>query len=261
MKLLKQIRYVLFAFMVIGCFANFAQNEYGLAIFYHTGSLVGFTLLIDAFAAFNNFKLNKLLTIYLFAESFLLGTLFISFDSKMYMHLPFSAAALVFSGGGIILLYFILSFILLIKDSKKNIWLAITLFFIVIDTICAIAYFVFKILHWPFAGDLLWISFTITIMQYVGILLRRKFTYNGEKIKGHTRLKSIPGKLIMSYIYFSIWVVYTGLIIFKIAPDFYFLNVPPVVQKMYEANDPRVFTYKNNYNLFLDNRLEAKDKE
>jgi hypothetical protein len=54
MKVFNHIRYVLFAVMVLGAFASFAQFEYGVKIIYISELLIGILFLLESFLILRN---------------------------------------------------------------------------------------------------------------------------------------------------------------------------------------------------------------
>ncbi len=247
--------------MVIGCFTNFAQNEYGLKMYYHCCFLVGITLLIDAFISLSqNFKTNKLLAIYLFAESFLLGIMFIAFEAKN-LHWNYTGPVLLLSIASILLLYFLLAFRVLFKELKYGKAITIGIFFIIINTLCAIGFYVFKTMHWPGTIIVLSTSATLTALQILFFIIRRKYYYKGEKINIINRMRLLPGKLPMAYCYFTIFVVHFCLFIWGIAPNFYVLRIPPAMQKMNDDNNPKAQVFGQNMDTFIDNRQNAEESK
>ncbi len=258
MKTLSNIRYFLFAFMVLGLFANLAQNEYGLAIIYHSCFFVGITLLIDAFIAFRKEKKSsKAIAFYLFIENVLLALVFIALDLKS-MAQPGANAIIVLCGGSVLLIYFFSAFRNFIKDYKSGKLLSFIMFTINITIVAAIGFGIFKTLHWPGSNILFAISFLFIILQFIIILTKVKFQFRDEKITLGKRILIYPGKLKMGYYYFTITVIHFALITFGIVPPLYNLRVPPALQKMIDESNPKAGKYSENFWNFLDNRNNSK---
>jgi hypothetical protein len=259
MKIFSQIRYVLFALMIVGVFANLAQNEYGFELLFHCCFLTGITLLVESFIYLANKKKEKASRVFhLFTESFFLGFIFISFETKQ-MQWGITAPLMFGSSVIITLLYIVAAFRILFSEFKFGKRAAIAMFLFILSTIVSIDWQFFKMMHWPGANTMLWVSSIYSGIIIIYFLIRIKYFYKGEKITIVKRIRTLPGKLPMAYCWFSVWLVYVALIVLGIAPDFYRLNIPPSLQKLKDENSPQAQVYSDNYDIFLENRKNAKE--
>jgi hypothetical protein len=261
MKILKQLRYILFAVMVLGCFANFAQNEYGLNMVYYSELFLGFTFFIEAFIHLKiNYKATRARAIYLFTEHFFLGCILTAYfltskDIMLYGRLlGFFAAVLL------LIQYLIYAIKSLFKKTEKGVLLRILVFLFIITILLAINGLTWKLNHWPYSNLLMKYSFFGAVLILLAGLLKRNYTYDGETISLKERLNRLPGKMVFAFCYFTIWTTYITLIIWGVVPGFYQLSVPPAQEKMKQERNPAADVYWENYTNFLDNRHLAEEK-
>ena len=145
MKTLNTIRYILFGFIVLGAFASFAQNDYGLDIIYVSEFFIGIIFLAEAILYFRNeSKVNKKRSYYLFFEHFLLSLLFFAFSASRNPS-AFPRITIMISLFGIFLLYLIYGVRMLIRESKKGKLVTILTFLFNLAALCALFGFSFKI--------------------------------------------------------------------------------------------------------------------
>jgi len=260
MKTLNEIRYFLFATIVLGCFANFAQNEYGLSMLYYSSLFISFIFFIEAFVFYSRTRSeSKTKAIYLFAEHFLLGCIFLGTFFKWEFILP-PGPFLVFGSLLLILLYFIYAIRMLIKESKKGLLLSLVLFLFIIATMSSVTGLAAKLQHFPGSRILMNISFYSVVFLLLIVILKRKYSYDGGSITLKDRVMKIPGKMPMVFMYFSIWILYISFVVFGIAPNFYTLSNPPAVEKLRASNNPKEQAYWDNYFEFLGNRNDIQYK-
>jgi len=260
MKTFNQIRYVLFALMVLGCFANFAQNEYGLDIFYVSHLLIAIIFFIESFIYFRlNYRTSKTKAFYLFSEHFWLGCNFLG-NFFRHMHWPGGGPLLIFGVGILVIQYFIYGIRTLIKEYKKGALLALIVFLFIATTIAALNGLTWKIMHWPGSMMMVYVSFYTTIFLLLVGIIKRRYSYDGQIISFKGRIMKIPGKMRMTFSYFTIWVVYILLIFLGIGPNFYTLSTPPAVEKMRQDRNPNEEIYWENYSNFIENRRAAEEK-
>jgi len=261
MKVLKQIRYILFALMVLGCFANFAQNEYGRDLIVLCELLIGLTFLFEAVLVLNDKnKISNIKRAYLFFECIFLSTIFIAYylfsqDAKMPGRLLGFFAAIFLS-----LQYLIYAIRTLAKKTKKSGFLAILVFLFIITAILGIVGLTLKLNHWPGANLMMRISFFIALMIIFLGIVKRKYSYDGQMISLKDHLNSLPGKIRLSFCYFTIWSAYITFSIWGLVPSFYTLSVPPAQQKMKQEQSPAADIYWENYAGFIENRRVAAEK-
>lgn len=261
MKIFNQIRYVLFALMVLGSFASFAQNEYGINILYVSELLIGVSLLIESFIYLRNReKLGKAKRFYFFTESFALGILFMSYGFWIWG--PSALARLPALIGMLIvfLLYFGFAIRSIVKEPKNGKLQTLFVFLFVIITTFLVTALTWKINHWPGSTLQMWYSSCGALFMAVLVIIKRKYYYKGENITLKDRLLKIPGKMPVVFCYYSIWVIYISLIMIGVAPNFYTLSNPPAVEKLKQNNSPRADIYWENLDNFFENRRTAEEK-
>jgi hypothetical protein len=255
MNIFKNIRFVLFGLMVIGCFANFAQNEYGRTIIYISEFLIGLTLLVEAFI----FKGTRWEKVFLFAESFLLGIILIAFsqidNSMIFMRLVSLFALLFF-----ILLYFSYAVRCLVKEMKKGPLLTILMFWYVCAAVIALVGLSFKLAHWPGANLMMRIAFFSLLGFIILMISKVRFSYQGEKITTRQRIDILPGKIRLTFLYFSIWSAYITLAMYGVVPNFYSLSAPPAAEKLKQVSLERSDIYWDNYSNFFENLRKSEEK-
>src|SRR5687767_14908125 len=84
MKAVRTIRYILFALMVLGAFANFAQNDYGIQLLYNCHFWIALTFFFEAATAIRKeFHDNKLIALTRFFEHLFIGFVFLGFYLRL----------------------------------------------------------------------------------------------------------------------------------------------------------------------------------
>lgn len=254
MNAFKNIRFVLFGLMVIGCFANFAQNEYGLTILYWTEFLVGMTFMIEAFAF--SLKNKGWRKAFLFLENLSLGVLMIALAlSGKPSALPrlMMAFALLF----LFVIYLSYGIRALVTQSRKGLLISLFVFILMVSVLLATIGLSFKVQHWPFANLMMR---TGTIIGFCILLLsifRIKLNETGEKITIGQKINKLPGKIKLTFLYFTIWSAYITFAMAGFAPNFYALSVPPAVVKLDQTDKSRAVLYWQHYDNFFENRRRA----
>lgn len=255
MRLLNNIRYILFGLMVLGCFANFAQNEYGLSLLYFCEFSIGLIFLIEAFIYARANTGGR--AIYLFCEHFILGVLFMAFSMGHHLWSFFPRVTVVFCLLFLFLLYIAFAVRTLIKEPKKSVLMAILIFLFSLASIVAVFGLSFKLVHWPGANKMMqYVSFAAI---FFGILyfIKVKYPYGDERISFKERIKRLPGKMPLVFCYFSIWCLYVTMAIYGLVPGFYTLTNPPAVEKLKQQNSERAGVYWQNFETFFENRRTA----
>ncbi len=246
--------------MVLGCFANFAQNEYGLDMLHGSELFIGLIFLVESFYYFKkNISVSKTKAFYLFAEHFWLGIIFLGYFFKS-MHWPGGGIALTLGPLFIFVIYFTYAIRVLIKEPKKGQLLAVLVFLFVITTICSVIGLNFKIQHLPGSVILMRISFFAVMIFIITGLIKRRYHYSGEMISLKERIMKLPGKMRMAFAYFTIWIIYIWFIVLKVTPDFYTLSVPPAKEKLKQEQSAAEGVYWHNYENFMENRYKAENK-
>jgi hypothetical protein len=259
MKQLNNIRYFLFAISLLGLFANFAQNEYGLNILWCADLLIGCIFLTEAFVFLvRNFKYSKMHALYLFNEHFWIGIYFVGFFFK-FMHWPGAGPAFALSTLILVIQYLSYLFRALIKERKKGGVLLVEVLFFVFVAIVAMTGVMFKTMHWPGSSLLLGVSGIGSVLLILLFIVRKKFRYGEERITFTQRLKKIPGKLVIVFCYFGFWGIYVQMVSLGILPGFYSLARPVTLEKLWADKNPEGDAYDENYYLFILHRDQAQE--
>ena len=260
MKTLNNIRYVLFAVSLVGLFANFAQNEYGLSMLWISDLFIALIFWVEAFYYLaKNIGFSKLKAIYLYAEHFFVGCFFMGWYFRC-MHWPGAALLFIFPTLFIIIMYFSYLIRVARREPRKGGALALVTIIFILASICAITGQAFKTMHWPFSNVLNRFAGVSGVVFIIFMIMKKKYLYEGVKISLLSRLQKIPGKMMLVFCYFAFWGLYIQLVGFNILPGFYTLSRPHVLEKMRVDGDPRADAYDENYLNFLFNREEAINK-
>jgi len=260
MKTIKTIRYILFALMVLGGFANFAQNNYGIQILYDCHLFVAFTFFIEACVVLKKeFREGKLKAITRFFEYLFIGLIFLGFYFK-FRHV-FGASPLILLGFIFLALqYLIFTLNRLFRDFRKGKLLALMVFLFMVPAMTSVTWIVFKNMHWRGSFMLAWVSIISMLLFLLIAFIKKRFYFEGETISLFTRLAQLPGKKVLVAAYFTIWVVHFLLVVYNMAPNFYTLSNPSKVEELLEKKEAeRVDEYMNNYYTFFENR-QAEDR-
>jgi hypothetical protein len=252
MKALSTLRYILFAIMVLGSFANFALNEYGFTMLSWSHGLIGFIFFIEAFVLLSReYQAGKRKALYLFTEHFLLACFFTGYFFR-FQHWPGAGQLCVFSALFLFILYLVFGLGLLIRESKYGRPLAIVVFLFIIATALAIEGLTFKTMRWPGSYYMMWTALLAFMLFVVSSFIKKKYVYKQEEISLYKRLMLLPGKPVMVFSYSVLWVVYIFLIMWDVAPNFYTRSSPPVFDQLRARQDERAELYINSYNDFFE---------
>ncbi|MBC7861732.1 MAG: hypothetical protein IAF38_02085 [Bacteroidia bacterium] len=262
MKALSNIRYILFAVSLLGLFANFAQNEYGLDMLFYSDVFIAFIFFIEAFVYCSRaWKSGKIKALFILSNHFLVGCIFLGLFFR-HMHWGGAGLLMVFSTLFLLIQYLVYSARIFVKESKKGMALSFILFLFVMATICSLLGVVFKNMHWPGASLLLILSGILCLFFLPFIFTKIKYKYNGELITLKARLAKLSGKTVMIFCYFGFWGIYSLCVSYGIVPGFYNLSRPPAAVKLDDARaNDRSETYWVNYESFLEGRREAEENE
>ena len=244
--------------MVLGCFANFAQNDYGL-------TMIGVTYLIISLIFFTEaiyyFKINigskKWIAFYHLSEYFCIGLFFLGSYCKLW-HLPGAGVMLVVGSGILAIQYVVFAVRVLLTDLKKGKLITIMVFFFMIAALLAFVGLTFKTQHWPGAWWMLNFTVGVSAIFLLASILKRTYDYNGTSISLYKRLMLLPGKPVMIFTYSVIWLIYIRLIVFGVVPDFYFSTTPPAYENLRQQNqNAKAETYLHGYQEFCEERENA----
>ena len=262
MKIFNQIRYVLFGLMVLGAFANFAQNEYGWTIIYTAEFLIGLTFLVESFLWLKNYEqLSKGKVFYFFYDNFWLGILFIGYSLWFNGASPIPRMTILLSLFFLTIQYLIFAIRVVIKEFGKGTLQAIIVSLFSLTTILSVIALSWKINRWGGTSILMISSIYAIAFITLLVIIKRKYNYKGERITIKDRFKIIPGNMLLVFCYFSIWIIYFALIPLGIVPGFYTLSNPPAAEQLKQTNhSSRADAYYGNYSNFLENRRIAEEK-
>jgi hypothetical protein len=270
MKTLNNIRNILFCGIVLGAFASFAQNEYGIYIMIISGILIGLIFFAEAIiSCVKNWKSGVLRALYLLSENLCIGIIFMCFFYINYSSSESSVNTLLIMLMALAILFLFIQYIayairILIKDFRKAKILSIIIFFFFIACL-------FTIMS---GGDndnstklLDYITIISGIIFLLLIILKIKFPYKGQTITLKDRIMKLQGKPAMLVVYFGIWSIYFRLVSFNLSPPIYTLSSPPALEQMKKEGkhdatiSKRAKTYSDNYTYFLYKRgLEGNSK-
>ena len=253
MKLINRIQYFLFAIILIGMFASFAQNDYSSYLLNYPFLFIGILFLIEMVLTIREFSSKKSSTLFSFFE-YLALTLFFCGSFFIIMHW-IGADPIILSGVLILLiLYSGYGIKALMKYFNKETGPFLILFSIALVTCLAIIALVFKLQNWTGAGLLIGSSGILSFLILLLILVNIKVQSENGKITLRDCLKQIKTKLVLSYLFFSFWTIYFTLISVGIAPRLYSLANPPALEKMYQDHNPKADIYYKYFQNFLTNR-------
>jgi hypothetical protein len=261
MKFLSELRYILFAVILLGLFANMAQNEYGLDMIYGSEIIIGFIFWIESVYYYRtNKKTNKKLARFLSSEHFWLGMLFFGLSLR-YMHFPGAGPSLISAGffiGMMYVLYFLK--VLRIKQDRFVVIKVLNLLFVAC-TVIALNGYLFKGQHWPYATKMIAIASVLFIAFVILSFINIKFPSANGPVTFFQNLQLMPGKMLMVCIFFSLWCIYYGLTNLNITPPIYSLTTPPAIERLKQQNkDASVDAYWESYDEFISNREDANNE-
>ncbi len=172
MRILTNLRYILFALSIIGLFANFAQNDYSWALILVSYGCVGLIFLIEAFYLSYQNRKDKKLAVTIFTEHFLLFLIGIGFLFKFF-HWPGAGMAMVLGCTLLSLFYLFkgIKFLAAKYSTDKAAALLVLLFSFSVTFLCIV--YVFNWQHWPGARVLCMLGTLLVLVNL--FLFRRKF--------------------------------------------------------------------------------------
>lgn len=253
MKTISRIQYFLFAIILIGMFASFAQNDYSSYLLNYPYLLIGISFLIGMMLTIKEFSTNKTATYFLFFEYLALG-LFFCGSFLLTMHWASADPFLLLGVLILLVLYLSYGIKILSKYFNKEQGPFLILFCISIFTCLAMIACIFKLQNWSGAGVLISLSGILSFVILLLILINVRVQSENGLIPLRVYFRKIKTKLILSYIFFSFWTIYFTLTSFGIAPRLYSLANPPALEKMYQDHNPKADLYWKNFQNFLDSR-------
>lgn len=255
MNTLSNIRYLLFAIVVLGAFSNFAQNEFGLTMMDCSHIFIAVIFFIEAI---HNYKAkrdtSKSEALRDFSEHFWIGVLFLAFFFRAY---HWKGTGILFISGTLALgtHYLLFSLKALSKENRVDgLLYAVKNHLFGVLTLLAVIALTFKLMRFPGSNMLLILSSIFTVLFVLISSIKRTNTFQGKAISLRELLLKMPGKMTMVFIYFGGWVVYFTLISFDLAPGFYDLKHPAAYYELRNTDPKRAEILLDNYNTFVENR-------
>lgn len=260
MKTINKIQYFLFAIILLGMFASFAQNEYSSILLNYPYLFIGLLFIIEIFFSLKEFRENQSTAVYSFFERLGLG---LFFCGTFFMAIHWVGAVLTIMTGGLILLilYFSFGIKTFFNNFRNKKRMSLTLFCLAFATCLAMIAYIFKLQHRVFAGFLTVASGSFSFLILLLIIFNIKMLQGKEKINFRDCLRQIKTKLVLAYAFFSFWTLYFTLVSCGIAPRLYSLANPPALDKMYQEQNPAADVYRKNYQQFLDSRKAENNNQ
>ncbi len=257
MKTINRIQYFLFAIILIGMFASFAQNEYSSMLLIYPYLFIGILFLIEIFLSVKEISENQPRAFFLFFERLGFGLFFCGIFFKS-MH--WFGANFVFIAGALIILvlYAGQGIKKLSLYTGERIKSNLIIFILAFITCLAILAYSFNLQHWTAAASLILVSGVISFIFLVLIVANIKMREDNERISLRRFLYQLKSRLVLAYVFFSFWTVYFTLVSIGAAPKLYSLENPPALERLYQEQNPAAEIYRKNYQQFLDNRKASK---
>lgn len=286
MKALHTIRYVILAVMIVGSFANFAQNEWGNTVIVASQIALALSFLIQIFlvssqsyrqlhgkrpAPSNFLEFCKLVgssLLVVVAGTFSISTslkkeentkahilecvlLFLGFLGAIFRNLFLTGAAIisVLALAELSIFYLIAAIRFVIKTFKTNRVLALLGGGIVVSGVILSLAILFTVQHWPGGAELLNIGLVMASVL-LSLTLWRKFNFNKSTITINQGLAMVSSNFVFV---FYMCLMFTGYIWAKrigIAPAFYSQHYPASV---YKSAGGRAIEEKDAYESFIKN--------
>ena len=258
MKTIHRIYYLLFAIILLGMFASFAQNEYSSILLSYPYLFLGLLFFIETIFLFKKLREQKTTTLFLFLECLALGLMFCG-TFLMTMHRL--GATFFMVAGGLILLMLYTGFGIktILKNFSQEKEMSLLVFTLALGTCLAILAYSFRLQHQAIEGFLTVLSGFISFVLFLLLVINVKIPFENEKVMLRDFLRHIKTKLVLSFLFFSFWTIYFTLVSFGIAPKLYSLANPPALEKMYREQNPAADVYRKNYQHFLDNWKTANN--
>lgn len=228
------LRIFLYSAIIIGCFANFARNEWGMNLRGYAELLLGLTFIFELIsnAKKRNLKIQKGTHILSQIERVFIFLLFAGYFFKV-MHWPGAGITIVFSSLFLIIISLIRLFAQPFKH-KINFSFNITFTFFFIAIILLIAGVVFKTMHWPMGSLIILSGFILfVVVSIIGITIK-KSTNDNMNIREYISINFSPSHFL--FFYFGVWSIYITLAQYQLAPKFYTSQNPYVFEKLLEEN-------------------------
>jgi len=260
MKRINNIKIILFSLVIFGCFANFAQNDYGFQIIKLCLVGLAVTYFVEAIISKRKLKSNFLMWEALAISVFLDGFIF-----KM-MHWPGGGVMLIISGGVLSLIYLTRGIKSFRKERGSGLALSFLVLMVYLSVAIAFAGWVFNIQHYP-GADLLG-QMTLFMFPALFVAMFFKFKHGKKTVRFAGYMQSRAGNIRLMFIVFSVIVGYFIMRSADVVPHFYSLSMPPKMEELSvkgatgtdERAEKRWRKYKKGYYDFLYNRGKAESE-
>lgn len=243
--MLSLLQFLLASTFVLGCFANFAGNDYGSSIVLASASFFALSLIASLFnqikKAWSGSKVKLISDI---LELFSLVPAIVGIVFK-FNHWP-SASVLMVTGIFLLVIVFLVklgaSFYFLFQ--KRNVLIHLQSMLQILFCMFSASGFVFKFQHWPGAGLLAFLSGIFVLLCLCLIVVN----FNNKK---QVKLK-VAETVVQSnafpyiFLFFSVVTIHYWGINFGIFPPFFHSNRPLSTQNLYDSPDE---SDKNAYSI------------
>ena len=260
MKTIHRTQYFLFAVILLGMFASFAQNEYSSILLSYPYLFIGILFFIEMYFSFIEFRKNQSSMSGSFLEPLALG---IYFCGIYFMSTHWTGANLSILVGGLIILILYAGFAIkmLSKKSIEEKKRSIILFCLAFGSCLAVIAYTFKLLHLVFADQLIVLSAVFSFIFLLLVIFNILKTKEAKKRGLKDYFGQTKTRLVLSFIFFSFWTIYFTLVSCGMAPRLYSLANPFALEKMYQEQNPLADVYRKNYQQFLNNRNAENNKQ
>jgi hypothetical protein len=224
------IRIFLVCFVIVGCFASFARNEWGMFLRHYSEFFLGFTYLAAVFPMFKKetevstlgkySNLFEAIGLFLFALSFVM-----KFNHWMY------TGPVLIIGVFILIVTYLIRIAMLAFGKHESFGKRFILISIHLGLITVVVGLIFKIMHWPF-GQLICLAGSFWFIVNVVLSLLLKSNFNGKRIRVFKIFSVNWSNSYFVWIYFSIWSAYVFLAGIGVAPGFYSKRNPYEYDKL-----------------------------
>jgi len=258
MKKLTTLKYTFFSLIVFGCFANFAQNEYGMLIVKACLAALAILFFVEAVKGKISLK-----STFLFMESLFIA-LFISGWVFKMQHWPGAGPILIISGAGISILYIKRGLSELKLGWKNDFKTGLLTCMSFIAVSLGFMGWVFSVQHWLGANAMFMV--TVFLLPIIGLLSLIKYKSQDESIRFIQYIGKFKGNIFLLQVVFTVIVVYLGLRELEISPSFYSLENPPTLNELRlkkeqggKKEEAVYRKYRDDYEKFTSQRIEAED--
>lgn len=254
--MLARIRIIFFALIILGSFANFAQNDWGNTLIGWCEGFICLMFFIEGFVHLRKrIKIGKNYQEGSAYEHLLLGLFFLSFVFRI-MWWP-GGNLLVIISALFLIPFYIIQMVSFYRNNKSKGQLLVTLLTIGSFTTLVLGIsLVFKIMHWPWATNLYFVGLGFTIIMIIGSA-KWNFDYDNNKINILSALGLLKNNIILLYFLSFIITTFGILSSSGFGPKFYSEKMPASVEKEINKKEKgstaKADEIKENYYNFIWN--------